>query len=295
MKLVSYSRNDVDSIAVQIEDTLLDIPEASSWFNLEPQLPARMIGLLSRENGVVSVAQIVKRFSEADPDDRPRTHAKASVHIRAPIARPRKIIGLGLNYKGHIEETGKETPEFPVIFAKFPSSVMHPDQDISIPKVTRKLDWEVELGIVIGRACKDVLEKDALEYIAGYTIINDLSARDLQKGESQWVRGKSLDGLCPMGPCIVTTDELGAASDLKMQTKVNGVLKQDSNTSNLLYDVPQVVSYLSESFTLEPGDVIATGTPSGVGFARNPPEFLHPGDNVELFIEGIGFLRNRIV
>ncbi|NWF97005.1 MAG: fumarylacetoacetate hydrolase family protein, partial [Candidatus Thorarchaeota archaeon] len=133
------------------------------------------------------------------------------------------------------------------------------------------------------------------EYIAGYTIVNDLSARDLQKSDGQWVRSKSLDGFCPMGPAIVTTDELGDASGLKIQTYVNGVLKQDSSTSNMVFGVPAIVEFLSASFTLEPGDVIATGTPSGVGSARNPPEFLKPGDEVDLYIEKIGHLRNKIV
>jgi 2-keto-4-pentenoate hydratase/2-oxohepta-3-ene-1,7-dioic acid hydratase in catechol pathway len=139
-----------------------------------------------------------------------------------------------------------------------------------------------------------VSEKEALDYIAGYTIVHDVSARDIQLADGQWVRGKSLDTFCPMGPCIVTRDELGDASGLQMHTKVNGDLKQDSSTSNLMYKVEQIVSFLSKSFTLEPGDVIATGTPSGVGFVRDPPEFLKPGDNVELFIERIGYLRNPV-
>jgi len=204
-------------------------------------------------------------------------------------------MALGKNYLDHVEETGSEVPAFPVVFAKFPSSVIGPDDSIQIPEVSSKIDWEVELGVVIGKACKNVSEKKALDFVAGYTVINDVSARDLQLDDGQWVRAKSLDGFCPMGPCIVTQDELGDASNLKMHTKVNGALKQDSSTSKMMFSVPKIVSYLSNSFTLEPGDVIATGTPSGVGFVRNPPEFLKPGDKVELYIEKIGYLRNKII
>ena len=150
------------------------------------------------------------------------------------------------------------------------------------------------MGVVIGKICKDVSEDEALDYVAGYTIINDVTARDLQKQDVQWLRAKSIDTFCPMGPCIVTTDELKDGSGLAMSTKVNGELKQDSNTSNLLFAVPQIISYLSKSFTLDPGDVISTGTPSGVGFARSPPEYLSSGDEVELFIEGIGVLKNLV-
>jgi 2-keto-4-pentenoate hydratase/2-oxohepta-3-ene-1,7-dioic acid hydratase in catechol pathway len=160
--------------------------------------------------------------------------------------------------------------------------------------VSSKIDWEVELGVVIGKSCKDVSEDQALDYIAGYTVINDVSARDLQMNDGQWIRGKSLDTFCPMGPCIVTQDEIGDASGLKMYTKVNGEVKQDSSTSNLMYNVRQIISFLSKSFTLEAGDIIATGTPSGVGFVREPPEFLIPGDMVELYIEKIGYLRNPV-
>ncbi|NHI84314.1 MAG: FAA hydrolase family protein [Candidatus Thorarchaeota archaeon] len=295
MRLVTYSQKKATSIALEIEGELLDIPKAASELGMKDMLPSQMIDLLRWEHGLSVVAEILDRYEGRNPDERPRMYSMDSLSILAPIARPGKIIGLGLNYKDHIEETGRDIPGFPEIFAKFSSSVTSPNQGIPIPKVTKKLDWEIELGVVIGKICKEVVEDDVLDYIAGYTIINDLSARDLQREGTQWVHGKSLDGLCPMGPCIVTVDELDDASGLTMQTRVNGVLKQDSSTSSLRYGVRQVVSFLSKSFTLEPGDVIATGTPSGVGFARTPPEFLKPGDTVELFIEGIGYLRNKIV
>ncbi|MEE9540827.1 MAG: fumarylacetoacetate hydrolase family protein [Candidatus Thorarchaeota archaeon] len=300
MRLVSYSRLGVPSIGVETESGILDIPEAASRFGRKYNVgglgfPATMKHLLRWESGIEVVQQIVESFENTTPTERPMVYEESETKLEAPISRPGKVVALGLNYRGHIEETGREIPDFPVIFCKFSSSIVGPDTSILHPKVTKKLDWEVELGIVIGKVCRDVAKKDALNYVAGYTVINDLSARDLQRGDVQFIRGKSLDGLCPMGPCIVTTDELGDASGLELRTKVNGVIKQQSNTSDLLRDVPTIVSYLSEYFTLEPGDVIASGTPSGVGAARDPPEFLKPGDEVELFIEKIGYLRNKIV
>ncbi|MFQ5832623.1 MAG: fumarylacetoacetate hydrolase family protein [Candidatus Thorarchaeota archaeon] len=300
MRLITYSKDDKTSIGVELTDGVLDIPNAAHHFGIEHQVdglrfPVRMIDLLKWDAGTATVMEIVETYLKSSSDSRPELLAKEEISLKAPIARPGKIIGLGLNYRDHAEETGVSVPDFPPIFAKFSSSVTDPDSEIPIPKVTKKLDWEVELGVVIGKTCKEVSEEKAMEYVAGYTIVNDVSARDLQRTDAQWIRGKSLDGLCPMGPCIVTTEELGEASDLALQTRVNGVLKQDSSTSYLLHKVPQIVSYLSMSFTLEPGDVITTGTPSGVGFVRDPPEYLQVGDEMELYIEGIGHLRNRIV
>ncbi len=300
MRLVTYSRLGVPSIGVELESGILDIPDAASHFGRKYHVrghsfPTTMMDLLQWESGIDVVRQIVQRYKKTPVGERIMTRSLSSVTLDAPISRPGKIVALGKNYLDHIEETGSEAPTFPVIFAKFPSSVIGPDDSITIPEVSSKIDWEVELGVVIGKTCKSVNEKKALDYVAGYTVINDLSARDLQKDDGQWVRAKSLDGFCPMGPCIVTQDELGDASNLKMHTKVNGVLKQDSSTSNLIFNVPKIVSYLSNSFTLEPGDVIATGTPSGVGFVRSPPEFLKIGDKVELYIEKIGYLRNKII
>ncbi|MBS3795725.1 MAG: fumarylacetoacetate hydrolase family protein [Candidatus Thorarchaeota archaeon] len=299
MRLVTYSQNGASSIGLELDDGILDLPAAASNFgsdfHLEDGFPNKMMDLLKTDSGVEKAREIQSGYNELPEEKRPPLISRDTVKYRAPINRPGKIVALGLNYKDHIEETGRDVPDFPVIFAKFPSSVADPDEEIPIPQVTEQLDWEVELGIVIGTNCKNVTEDDALDYVAGYTIINDLSARDLQNDDGQWIRGKSLDGLCPMGPCIVTTDELGTANNLKMHTKVNGTIKQESTTANLLFGVQEIVSYLSKSFTLEAGDIIATGTPSGVGFARDPPEFLKPGDEVELYIEGIGKLRNKII
>jgi 2-keto-4-pentenoate hydratase/2-oxohepta-3-ene-1,7-dioic acid hydratase in catechol pathway len=290
----------VPSIGVHLESGILDIPDAASHFGRKyhvhgQSFPTNMLDLLNWESGIEVVRQIVERYEQTPSGERLLTRDLNSVTLEAPIPRPGKIIALGRNYSGHVKETGSEIPEFPVIFAKFPSCVIGPNDPIPIPKISKQIDWEVELAVVMGKMCKDVREDQSLEYIAGYTIINDVSARDLQYSDGQYVRSKSLDGFCPMGPCIVTADELGDGSGLRMTTSINGVVKQDSTTSHMMINTPQIISYLSKSFTLEPGDVITTGTPSGVGFVRKPPEFLKPGDEVEQFIEKIGFLRNHVI
>jgi 2-keto-4-pentenoate hydratase/2-oxohepta-3-ene-1,7-dioic acid hydratase in catechol pathway len=299
MRLVTYARMGVPSIGVELESGILDIPDAASHFGRKYHVrghsfPTTMMDLLQWESGIDVVRQIVQRYMKTPKSGRIMTRPLNSITLEAPISRPGKIVALGKNYLDHVEETGFDVPKFPVVFAKFPSSVIGPDDYIRIPEISSKIDWEVELGIVIGKSCKDVSEKKSLEYVAGYTVINDVSARDIQMDDGQWVRGKSLDGFCPMGPCIVTQDELGDASKLKMHTKVNGVLKQESSTSKMIFNVLKIVSFLSKSFTLEPGDVISTGTPSGVGFVREPPEFLKAGDRLELYIEKIGYLRNKV-
>ncbi len=299
MRLVSYTRLGVPSIGVQLKEGILDIPEAASRFGRTYHIggqtfPRTMLDLLKWESGLDVVKQVVESYENASSNEQPLAYPLSQISLSAPIENPGKIIALGLNYKDHIQETGREIPEFPVVFGKFTSSIIGPGDPILIPEISKEIDWEVELGIVIGRDCKDVAEDDSLSYVAGYTIIHDVSARDLQESDGQWIRAKSIDTFCPIGPCITTADEIGDASNLDMHTKVNGKTKQKSSTSNLLYGVSAIVSYLSKAFTLEPGDIIATGTPSGVGFTRDPPEFLQPGDEVELFIEGIGKLINPV-
>ena len=300
MRLVTYSRIGVPSIGVQLETGILDIPDAASYFGRKyhvrgQNFPTTMMDLLQWESGIEVVRQIVAKYEQTPLNERMMAYPLDSVTLEAPLHRPGKIIALGKNYLEHIKETGSETPEFPVIFAKWPSCVIGPNDSIPLPKISNKIDWEVELAIVIGKVGKDIEESNALEYIAGYTIANDVTARDLQRKDGQWIRGKSLDCFCPMGPCIVTQDELGDAQGLKLYTKVNDEMKQDSSTSNMMFNVQQIIAHLSKAFTLEPGDVIITGTPSGVGFVRDPPEFLRAGDKIEQYIEKIGYLRNSVV
>jgi 2-keto-4-pentenoate hydratase/2-oxohepta-3-ene-1,7-dioic acid hydratase in catechol pathway len=226
----------------------------------------------------------------------------ANVKLHAPIPRPAKnVFAIGWNYLEHFEEGAKklqdnrELPKYPVIFSKAPTAVTGPYDTVPFHKqVSTQLDWEVELGVIIGPGGKDITEADAMKHIFGYTVINDVSWRDIQRRHGgQWDKGKSLDGSCPMGPCIVTSDSIDP-NNLRVSCRVNGVTKQDSNTKFLYFKLPRLIAELSAGQTLEPGDVISTGTPEGVGFARTPPEFMKPGDLLETEIEGIGILRNPI-
>lgn len=216
------------------------------------------------------------------------------VSLKAPVPDPPQFIGVGMNYSDHVSEVGAATPERPITFGFHKNAIIGPGDAIELPPMSTEIDWEVELAVVIGTGGRDIPLDAALDAVAGYTIVNDVSARDIQFDDGQWGRAKSLDTFKPMGPWIVTADELGAASDLAISLDVNGVTKQRSNTAQLIFDVPSLVSYLSRSFTLLPGAVIATGTPGGVGFSRTPPEFLRDGDIVELEVEGIGRLVNPV-
>ncbi|MCH7583633.1 MAG: fumarylacetoacetate hydrolase family protein [Acidobacteria bacterium] len=217
------------------------------------------------------------------------------VRLLAPIPHPPQFVGVGLNYKDHAAEAGLDIPESPVTFGFLCSAVINPGDPIEIPPFTKEVDWEVELGIVIGAGGRDIPESEAISRVAGYVLINDVSARDIQMGDGQWSRAKSFDTFKPMGPWVTTTDELGAASDLAIMLWVNDELKQSSTTSQLVFDVPYLVSFLSRSTTLRTGAIISTGTPFGVGFARDPQEYLQPGDTVTMEIEGIGRITNPVV
>jgi 2-keto-4-pentenoate hydratase/2-oxohepta-3-ene-1,7-dioic acid hydratase in catechol pathway len=213
----------------------------------------------------------------------------------APL-RPGKIVAIGLNYMDHIREAGVEPPQRPLVFAKFPSSVVGPDENVVVDSsLTQRVDWEVELAAVIGRRMRHVGEAAALEHVFGYTVANDVSARDLQFSDGQWIRGKSLDTFCPLGPVIVTADELGDPQRLRLSTAVNGEVVQDSSTGEMVFGVAHLLSFCSQAFTLEPGDVVLTGTPWGCGEFMQPPRSLRPGDVVECEVERIGRLRNPIV
>jgi len=225
-----------------------------------------------------------------------------SYRLLAPIPRPRKnVFCVGLNYRDHVAEGNREgapprpLPETPIFFTKPPTSVSGPGDDIPWHPVTAKLDYEIELGVVIGPGGKDIPAERVWDHIWGYTIINDVSARDLQQGHGgQWFKGKALDGACPMGPAVVHRSAVPAADDLDFVCRVNGEVRQQSNTGMMIFDIPTLISTLSAGLTLEPGDIIATGTCSGVGSGYKPPRFLGDGDEVEMTIEGIGTLRNRV-
>ena len=216
--------------------------------------------------------------------------------LLAPVVPP-TILCIGLNYRQHAEETGAEIPEHPVLFIKAANALNNPGDPIVIPNIAPgQVDYECELAVVIGRTAKNVPRSEALDYVLGYTCANDVSARRWQKegGGKQWCRGKSFDTFCPLGPCVVTPDDVPNPNNLKITTTLNGETMQDSTTSDMIFDVPTVISFLSEGTTLLPGTVILTGTPQGVGFARTPPIFLKSGDQVTIDIEGIGALSNPV-
>jgi 2-keto-4-pentenoate hydratase/2-oxohepta-3-ene-1,7-dioic acid hydratase in catechol pathway len=213
----------------------------------------------------------------------------------APL-RPGKIVAIGLNYLDHIREADMTPPERPLVFAKFPTSVIGPGESIVVdPALTAQVDWEVELAVVIGRRMSRVDAATALDHVFGYTVANDVSARDVQFSDGQWVRGKSFDTFCPLGPVVVTADEIGDPQQLTLRTRVNGETVQDSTTAEMVFGVAGLLAFCSHSFTLEPGDVVLTGTPWGCGAFMDPPRFLQPGDTVEAEIDGIGVLRNPVV
>jgi 2-keto-4-pentenoate hydratase/2-oxohepta-3-ene-1,7-dioic acid hydratase in catechol pathway len=213
----------------------------------------------------------------------------------APVPRPGKIVCIGLNYRDHAAESGLAVPDKPVIFSKFSSCVIAPGEPVVIPTTSDKVDFEAELAVVVGRHAKHVSADRAYDYVLGYTAFNDVSARDFQFGDGQWQRGKSCDTFAPMGQTVVTTDEIPDPHTLRITLTLNGNTMQDSNTNQLIFGVPQLIEFITKSISLEPGDVIATGTPAGVGFARKPPVFLKPGDVMDVHIEKIGGLGNPVV
>ncbi|HID56795.1 TPA: FAA hydrolase family protein, partial [Candidatus Poribacteria bacterium] len=222
-------------------------------------------------------------------------YSQGRVELKAPILNPSKIIALGLNYIDHCREQGLEPPDQPIIFAKYPSAIIGPEEPIVWPAaLTQQVDYEAELALIIGKRAKGVPIERAFDYIAGYTLLNDVTARDLQFAEKQWTRAKSLDTFCPMGPALVSKEEVQDPHHLRIRCYLNEELMQDSTTENFIFDIPHLVSFLSHSFTLLPGDVIATGTPGGVGAFRQPPVFLKPGDRVRVEVEGIGSLSNPV-
>jgi 2-keto-4-pentenoate hydratase/2-oxohepta-3-ene-1,7-dioic acid hydratase in catechol pathway len=219
----------------------------------------------------------------------------ASIRLGSPVCRPSKIVCIGLNYRDHAKETKAEPPKEPVLFFKSTTSLVGPNDALMIPRNATKVDWEVELAVVIGKKALYVSKEQALDYVAGYALHNDYSERSFQlERGGQWVKGKSADTFAPLGPFLATSDEVSNAGNLAMWLKVNGQLRQNSSTSNMIFDVATLVSYVTEFMTLLPGDVISTGTPAGVGFGMNPPTYLRAGDVVELGIEGLGESRQEV-
>lgn len=235
----------------------------------------------------------VRALLEAAPAD--GGTAISGVRILAPLADAQKLIFIGLNYKDHAEEVGAPLPTVPTVFSKFANTVCNPDDAILIPRQTAKPDYEAEFAFVIGKRGKRIAAENWREYVAGYTIINDVSARDLQMATSQWMIGKTCDTFCPMGPYLVTADEIPDPHNLRMELLLNGETMQDSNTREMIFQIPELIAHLSAAMTLEPGDVVSTGTPAGVGISKKPPRWLKPGDECVVRIEGLGELRNLVI
>ena len=249
------------------------------------------------------VVEIPGEFKALDTDDleRAERHAAgqtgislAEVDLHPPVPDPNKILCIGLNYLDHCQETGQPVPEHPVLFAKFNNALVGHQGAILLDGTSQRVDYEAELAFVIGKRAYKVSEAEAMDYVAGYVTANDVSARDLQFADSQWVRGKTLDTFCPLGPWLVTKDEVPDPHNLGIRCRVNGATLQDSTTAQLIFKIPALVSYLSQGLTLEAGDIVLTGTPPGVGYTRKPPVLLKPGDVVEIEIDGVGLLRNPV-
>lgn len=217
-----------------------------------------------------------------------------AARLNPPVVHPGKILAVGLNYAAHAAEGNAKAPEFPLVFSKNVTALIATREEIKLPRVSEMIDYEAELAVVIGKAATSVSADHAMEYVAGYTIMNDVTARDLQKRERQWVRAKGLDTFAPCGPWLVTTDEIADPHNLDIELVVNGEVRQHSNTGDLIFKIPQLLEFISQDLTLKPGDIISTGTPSGVGVYMNPPVFLKDGDQVEITIERIGILSNPV-
>lgn len=296
MKLVTYTiNNSAAKLGILQNDRIIDVEKLGQ--NTNQTLPVTMLDLIDAgEEMLEKLSQLIKEHDAASAMV-PLSDAK----LLAPIPRPRKnIIGIGLNYTEHVAEsartldTSNELPQKPVIFSKPPTAVIGTNETIvHNPNLTQQLDWEVELAVVIGKKGKYVKKEEALDYVFGYTVINDISARDCRRA-GQWIVSKGQDTFAPMGPILVTRDEIKNPHNLNLSLKVNKVEKQSSNTKFMLFNINDLIEDLSTVFTLEPGDIIATGTPAGVGAGRNPQEFMWDGDVVEATVEGIGTLTNTV-
>lgn len=299
MKLLTYKTKDTEPrLGFLYNNLIIDMEDFGEISNFP--LPIDMLDLIDLGFEIIEeITEMIKETREIDFEQIGYTFDE--VEILAPIQRPRKnIIGIGLNYTEHVAESARtldttgKLPQKPIIFSKPPTAVTGPNTEILLnPKLTQQLDWEVELAVVIGEYGKYVPKENALDYVFGYTVINDISARDCRR-EGQWIVSKGQDTFAPMGPYLVTKDEIPDPHNLNLSLKLNGVEKQNSNTKFLLFNINDLIEDLSTVFTLEPGDIIATGTPAGVGAGRNPQEWMWDGDVVEATVEGIGTIVNTV-
>ncbi len=291
MKAVRYLYRNVESYGILRQQDVLSLPALAKHF--QKSVPRRLEEFIAEGAGALDVAEeLLKKASRTDVES--VSAPLSSVSLLAPIPFPPKIICLGLNYFDHAAETGAAVPDEPVIFMKPHTAITGPNMKIFKLQFVKELDYEGELCIVMGKTAKNVSEGEAKNHVFGYTVFNDVSARDIQFKDGQWTRGKSFDTFAPTGPCITTQNQLKNTDDLAIRTWVNGELRQNGNTHNMVFTVSQIVHQLSRVMTLEPCDIIATGNPAGVGFKMKPPQFLKHGDVVRIEIEGIGILENVV-
>lgn len=286
MRLVTYTDGFGAKLGVidSTEAHVIDLHAASGG-----QLPGTMLPFLQRGDEAMALAAEI----QTRPDMAPFSVALDRVKLLSPIANPSKIIAVGRNYADHAAEQKKPVPTSPVLFAKYPSAIIGPEETITwSPALTQKVDYEAELAFIIGKPARNVPSAEALRYVAGYTICNDVSARDLQFADQQYTRAKSLDTFCPLGPWLVTPDEIPDPQALGLKAILNGQVMQNAHTSQMIFSVANLIAFMSRAFTLLPGDLVTTGTPGGVGFARTPEVYMHSGDEIIIEVEGIGQLRN---
>ncbi|HXJ92472.1 MAG TPA: fumarylacetoacetate hydrolase family protein [Terriglobia bacterium] len=313
MKLVTYENANGRALGVVEGSSVVDVAEALEWGGLLPKPeaalraavekleagdgpPLDMIDLISRgPEYLAALGQVTSAAASAAASEPGLLTPLARARLRAPIARPPKITCVGLNYADHAREQGIEPPETPVFFLKSVNTIIGPGDPVRLPPNTEQPDYEAELAVVIGKGGSRIPQERAWEHVAGYTLLNDVTARDMQHGDKQWFRGKSCDTFAPIGPWIVTADEIPDPHNLAISLTLNGETMQDSSTSNLIHRIDFLISYLSQSLTWEPGDLISTGTPPGVGVFRKPPVFIKAGDQMSVTVEGVGTLTNPVV
>jgi len=293
MRLVTYDLNKNWTPGIIINENIVVASAAAKAANIDfggMEISNRVIVGLNKD----MQTQLEKAAQELVKSNGKEVYRMDDVVLGPPIPNPDKIICLGLNYKSHAEEAGFKAPEIPILFAKFRNALTGPTSPIILPSVSDEIDYEGELAVVIGKPCKNVSTENALSYVAGYMALHDVSARDLQFRSGQWLSGKSLDTFAPCGPALVI-NEISDPQTLNISTRINGRTMQQSSTKHMIFSVAYSISYISSLMTLEPGDIIATGTPEGVGFKRTPPIFLKDGDLVEVEVEKIGTLKNPVL
>ncbi len=303
MKLITFSVEDKPILGAIAKGRAIDLPRAVAAFaeavhdTQQPAFPTTMRALLEAGDTAMQMAAKTLSWLEVQGIEVlvPVSHSLEAVSLAPPVPDPSKIVCCGLNYADHCREQNIDLPKNLILFSKFPTALIGYGDAITWAAATsQQVDYEAELAFVIGKRAHNVPVEDAYDYIAGYTIANDVSARDVQFGDGQWIRGKSFDTFCPLGPALVTADEIDDPHSLAIRCRVNGHLLQDSNTAELVFKVPQILSFISQTATLLPGDIVLTGTPAGVGVFRDPQIFLQPGDRVEIEIDKLATLRNVV-